>query len=179
MTEGDTIEVSVHVAAQPEIVFPYFTDPRRYVQWMGRDATLEAVPGGCYRVHIRDGIEAVGEFVEVDPPRRLVFTWGWTHDHEVPAGTTRVVITLHARTAAPASSCVTTTCPMPGSGITTARAGTSTSTDSARASAARILARTRTRDWVRSHLWPLADAQWPRPAVRMAYGAATSGRKRS
>jgi len=96
MTEGDIIEVSIHVAAQPEIVFPYFTDPRRYVQWMGRDATLEAVPGGCYRVHIRDGIEAVGEFVEVDPPRRLVFTWGWTHDHEVPPGTTRVVITLQA-----------------------------------------------------------------------------------
>jgi len=96
MTEGDIVEVSMHVAAQPEIVFPYFTDPRRYVQWMGRDATLEAVPGGCYRVHIRDGIEAVGEFVEVDPPHRLVFTWGWTHDHEVPAGTTRVVITLQA-----------------------------------------------------------------------------------
>ena len=96
MTEGDIIEVSMYVAAQPEIVFPYFTDPRRYVQWMGRDATLEAVPGGCYRVHIRDGIEAVGEFVEVDPPHRLVFTWGWTHDHEVPAGTTRVVITLQA-----------------------------------------------------------------------------------
>jgi len=96
MTEGDMIEVSIHVAAQPEIVFPYFTDPRRYVQWMGRDARLEAVPGGCYRVHIRDGIEAVGEFVEVDPPHRLVFTWGWTHDHEVPPGTTRVVITLQA-----------------------------------------------------------------------------------
>jgi uncharacterized protein YndB with AHSA1/START domain len=96
MTEGDIIEVSIHVSAQPEIVFPYFTDPRRYVQWMGRDATLEAVPGGCYRVHIRDGIEAVGEFVEVDPPHRLVFTWGWTHDHEVPAGATRVVITLQA-----------------------------------------------------------------------------------
>jgi uncharacterized protein YndB with AHSA1/START domain len=96
MTDDGMIEVSVHVAAQPETVFPYFIDPGRYVQWMGADATLEPVPGGSYRVRIREGIEAAGEFVEVDPPRRLVFTWGWTHDHAVPPGSTRVVITLHA-----------------------------------------------------------------------------------
>jgi uncharacterized protein YndB with AHSA1/START domain len=96
MTDDSVVEVSVHVAAQPETVFPYFTDADRYVQWMGADATLEPVPGGSYRVRIRDGIEAAGEFVEVDPPHRLVFTWGWTHDHAVPPGSTRVVITLRA-----------------------------------------------------------------------------------
>ena len=95
MTDDGVIEVSMHVAAQPETVFPYFTDPARYIQWMGHDATLEPVPGGSFRVHIRDGVEAAGEFVEVDPPYRLVFTWGWTHDHAVRPGTTRVVITLH------------------------------------------------------------------------------------
>ncbi len=96
MNDDGVIEVSLYVAAQPETVFPYFTDPRRYVQWMGSDATLEPVPGGSYRVRMRGGVEAAGEFVEVDPPKRLVFTWGWTHDHAVPPGTTRVVITLHA-----------------------------------------------------------------------------------
>ena len=96
MNDDGVVEVSVHVAAQPETVFPYFTDPGRYAQWMGSDATLEPVPGGCYRVRMRDGVEAAGEFVEVDPPHRLVFTWGWTHDHAVPPGATRVVITLHA-----------------------------------------------------------------------------------
>jgi uncharacterized protein YndB with AHSA1/START domain len=92
----DPIEVSVHIAAQPETVFPYFTDPARYVQWMGNQAMLEPVPGGRYRVLMRGGIEAAGEFVEVDPPRRIVFTWGWTHDRAVPPGTTRVVVTLEA-----------------------------------------------------------------------------------
>ena len=71
----------MHIAAQPETVFPYFTDPARYVQWMGTEATLEAVPGGRYRVRMRDGVEAAGEFLEVEPPRRLVFTWGWTGGH--------------------------------------------------------------------------------------------------
>ncbi len=46
MTDDDVVEVSVHIAAAPETVFPYFTDPGRYVQWMGGGATLEPVPGG-------------------------------------------------------------------------------------------------------------------------------------
>ncbi len=95
MTSDSVVEVSVHIAAQPETVFPYFTDPGRYIQWMGSGATLEPVPGGCYRVLMRDGVEAAGEFVEVDAPRRVVFTWGWTHDHAVAPGTTRVVVTLY------------------------------------------------------------------------------------
>ena len=96
MTGDGVVEVSVYIAAQPETVFPYFTDPGRYVQWMGTGAALEPVPGGCYRVLMRDGVEAAGQFVEVDPPNRLVFTWGWTHDRAVPPGTTRVVVTLQA-----------------------------------------------------------------------------------
>ena len=95
MNDDGVVEVSVHVAAQPETVFPYFTDPGRYVQWMGADATLEPVPGDRYRVRMRDGVEASGEFVEVNPPHRVVFTWGWTQDQAVPHGTTRVVVTLH------------------------------------------------------------------------------------
>lgn len=92
MTDPEPLEVSVHIAASPDTVFPYFTDPRRYVQWMGSDATLEAVPGGTYRVSIRDGVQASGEFVEVDPPKRLVFTWGWHGDPAVPPGSTRVEV---------------------------------------------------------------------------------------
>ena len=96
MTDAGVLEVTVHIAAQPETVFPYFTDPARYVQWMGAEATLEPVPGGAYRVSMRDGVEVAGEFVEVDPPHRLVFTWGWLHDHAVAPGSTRVVVTFEA-----------------------------------------------------------------------------------
>jgi uncharacterized protein YndB with AHSA1/START domain len=98
MTESvagpEVLEVSLHIAAHPETVFPYFTDPERYVQWMGTSATLDAVPGGAYRVGMRDGVEARGEFVEVDPPHRVVFTWGWTDQFAVAPGSTRVVVTL-------------------------------------------------------------------------------------
>jgi len=92
----DTVEVSVHIAASPELVFRYFTDPDRYRQWMGGDVDLEAVPGGVYRVVMREGVATSGHFVEVDPPRRVVFTWGWTDLFPVPPGSSRVEVTLTA-----------------------------------------------------------------------------------
>jgi uncharacterized protein YndB with AHSA1/START domain len=35
MTEIAPVEVTMHITAAPQDVFPYFTDPARYVQWMG------------------------------------------------------------------------------------------------------------------------------------------------
>ncbi len=96
MTAPDVLEVSVHIAADPPTVFAYFTDPVRYVRWMGTGARIEPEPGGVYRVFMRDGVETAGQFVEVDPPRRLVFTWGWRDDESVPPGSTRVEVSFAA-----------------------------------------------------------------------------------
>ena len=123
MADDNAVEVSVYIAAEPETVFPYFIDPGRYVQWMGRDATLEAVPGGSYRIFMREGVEAVGEFVEIDPPRRVVFTWGWTTTPPSrPAPRAWSSRCTPSRTA-PASCCAITACPRAASAIITARAG--------------------------------------------------------
>jgi uncharacterized protein YndB with AHSA1/START domain len=101
VTGPHSVAVSVRIAAAPESVFPYLTDPARYVEWMGSEARLEPVPGGQYRVAMADGFAAAGTFAEVQPPRRLAFSWGWADDeaarhvrHE--PGSTRVVVTLAA-----------------------------------------------------------------------------------
>jgi uncharacterized protein YndB with AHSA1/START domain len=96
VSDTDILEVSIHVAALPDTVFPYFTDPVRYARWMGTDVELEPTPGGVYRVGMRDGVQALGAFVEVDPPHRLVFTWGWVSDPNVMPGSTRVEVLLTA-----------------------------------------------------------------------------------
>jgi uncharacterized protein YndB with AHSA1/START domain len=44
---------------------------------MGRSASFDVRPGGEYRVEVISGNVASGEFVELDPPNRLVWTWGW------------------------------------------------------------------------------------------------------
>jgi uncharacterized protein YndB with AHSA1/START domain len=76
MTGSPPVEVTTDIPAAPEDVFPYFSDPARYVRWMGSQARLDPEPGGMYRVHMSDGFKAAGTFVRVDPPHRVVFTLG-------------------------------------------------------------------------------------------------------
>jgi uncharacterized protein YndB with AHSA1/START domain len=88
------LECSIFIAAPRTQVFAYFTEPSLYVEWMGERARLEPTPGGVYEVRMGNGVVAAGSFEEVDPPYRVVFTWGWEGHPDVPPGSTRVVVTL-------------------------------------------------------------------------------------
>lgn len=90
------VEVQRQLPASPEDVFGFLTDASRYTTWMGRAAELDARPGGIYRVEIDDLTVAQGEYVAVEPPHRLVFTWGWIGNPDVPPGSTTVEINLTA-----------------------------------------------------------------------------------
>jgi uncharacterized protein YndB with AHSA1/START domain len=90
------VEREVHIDASPDTVFEFFTDPVKAVRWMGVAATLDPRPGGVYRVQIGPFI-AIGEFVEVDPPNRISWTWGWENEGmSTPPGSSTVDITLSA-----------------------------------------------------------------------------------
>jgi len=89
-----TVNSEIRIEAPPEAVFPFLTDPQKIVKWKGVDATVEAAPGGVYRVNVTGRNHAVGEYVEVDPPRRVVFTWGWEGDDQLPPGSSTVTIEL-------------------------------------------------------------------------------------
>ena len=71
------IERELHIEAPPELVFRYLTDSDKLVQWMGRNATAEARPGGALRIDYNGFDIMRGNFVEVVPSTRVVFTWGW------------------------------------------------------------------------------------------------------
>lgn len=90
----DRLELERRIKARPETIFAFFTDPERYTQWMGVDAELDARPGGVYRVEVPQGFTALGRFEELDPPHRIVFSWGWDGHDTVPPGSTRVEVTL-------------------------------------------------------------------------------------
>ena len=99
MTEGlASIEVERHIHARPDTIFSYFTDAERYTRWMGVEATLDARPGGIYRVLTPRGDVARGEFLEVEPPRRVVFTWGWEHSEALPPGSSTVEVIIEPGT---------------------------------------------------------------------------------
>jgi uncharacterized protein YndB with AHSA1/START domain len=76
-TEATVVERRISIEASPETVWEFLVDPAKATRWMGQHATFEAQPGGLYRCEVIPGHTARGEFVELDPPRRLVFTWGW------------------------------------------------------------------------------------------------------
>ena len=90
------VEVEQRIAASRETVFSYLTDPAKFVQWMGVGAELDPKPGGRFRIDADGAHIAVGEYREVDPPHRLVMTWGWEGRPDVPPGSTSVEITLEA-----------------------------------------------------------------------------------
>ncbi|MGH3039980.1 MAG: SRPBCC family protein, partial [Gaiellaceae bacterium] len=98
--QDKAVEREVRIAARPETVFEFLTDPEKQLLWMGRRAELDARPGGIYLVEINDEVTARGEFIEVEPSSRVMFTFGWEGqeagqgEHGVPPGSSRVEITL-------------------------------------------------------------------------------------
>ena len=97
--EQVVIEREVEIAASPGAVWGFLVDPEKQQRWMGQDVTFDLRQGGAYRMEIIPMHVASGEFVEIDPPRRLVYTWGW-EPHEgadpnaVPPGSSTVEIDL-------------------------------------------------------------------------------------
>ncbi|MGH2678868.1 MAG: SRPBCC family protein [Actinomycetota bacterium] len=89
------VDVERHVAGTPAEVFAYLTDPEKYTRWKGHRAELDPRPGGLYRVRMGPDAVALGEYVEVNPPTRVVFTWGWEGSDDVPPGST--IVEIHLR----------------------------------------------------------------------------------
>jgi uncharacterized protein YndB with AHSA1/START domain len=81
--------------ASPATIFTFLTDPAQHVRWMGTEADLDPRVGGVYRVLAQGSHPGLGEFVEVVPDRKVVFTFGWDEsNHPIPAGSTQVEIIL-------------------------------------------------------------------------------------
>lgn len=89
--DADAIISEIHIAAPPERVFQALIDPKQVVQWWGQGGVYrctefhsEVRAGGKWRSAGVDGqgnsFKVLGEYLEVDPPRLLVYTWvaSWT-----------------------------------------------------------------------------------------------------
>jgi uncharacterized protein YndB with AHSA1/START domain len=86
----------IMIDATPETIWPFLTEGSKHVEWDGTAAELDPRPGGVYRVLVRGEFQAAGEYVEVVPKEKVVFTFGWEEDgHPIPPGSTTVEITLH------------------------------------------------------------------------------------
>lgn len=102
------------IAASPQQLFEAWLDPASLAQWMRpfdttrTDATVDARVGGAYAIHMHTPggvVEHRGEYVAIEPHKRLVFTWNSPHTGGaslvtvtfVPQGESTEVSVLHEK----------------------------------------------------------------------------------
>lgn len=86
---------SIEIAAPPQVVFDYLTTNEGMTAWMGQYADLDPTPGGRFAVDIA-GYPVRGEYLVVEPPRRVVVSWGFPGSQDLPAGASTVEFVLTA-----------------------------------------------------------------------------------
>ena len=93
--KGFVIDRTIEIRAPRETVFRYFTDSARFAAWWGDGSAIDPRPGGKVRIRYPNGVVASGEVVEIDPPARIVFTYGYEAEgNPIPPGGSRVTIRL-------------------------------------------------------------------------------------
>jgi uncharacterized protein (TIGR03086 family) len=91
-------EKSVLVPLGADETFALITQPDRLRRWQVITARVDLRAGGDYRWTIIPGHAVAGTFTEVEPGRRVVFTWGWEGSADLPPGASTVIITLEPAT---------------------------------------------------------------------------------
>ncbi len=105
VTTPDELEIRVEreFDAPRAHVFSVWTDPRLIPEWWGDGTVVEAMdvrPGGSYRFRTAKGV-VEGEFLEVEPPGRLVQTFQnhvQTLEFEDLGGRTKLTQTMRFET---------------------------------------------------------------------------------
>ncbi len=86
---------TIDIDAPPEVVFPFLVTDAGMTAWLGQWAALEPLPGGSFAVDIA-GYPARGSFLVVDPPRRVMVSWGFAGNEDLPPGASTVSFKLTA-----------------------------------------------------------------------------------
>ena len=104
LDKDKVLRVERVIAATPERLFALWTEPEELAKWWGPEGftipkyAMDVRPGGRWRttMHRPDGTENVvsGIYRVIEPPRRLVFTWGWDDDAGMRGHETEVTVTF-------------------------------------------------------------------------------------
>lgn len=86
-------ETSIDTEAEPSFVFDFLITNDGMTAWMGEWADLDPRVGGRFAVDVA-GSAVRGEFLELDPPHRVVVSWGMAGSDDLPPGLSTVAFTL-------------------------------------------------------------------------------------
>jgi len=97
MADSNPLVKEIFIEASPQLVFAFLSEPDNMLRWTGLTMDVDPRPGGvfCLNPNFKEAVR--GEYLEVIPPRKIVFTWGWEDGSVgVPPGSTIVEIELMA-----------------------------------------------------------------------------------
>jgi uncharacterized protein YndB with AHSA1/START domain len=89
-----SMERTLVIEADRDIVFRFFLDNDRWATWWGAGSTVDARAGGPLLIRHANGFESTGQVLEVSPPERFVFTFSLQAERVIPPEESRVTIRL-------------------------------------------------------------------------------------
>ncbi len=92
---AEPVRCSVFVDAPPEHVYEYFVRPEAIVRWMGDYALLDPEVGGQFTVDVR-GAPVRGRYLALEPPSRLLISWGYAGSEQLPPDASTLEVRLIA-----------------------------------------------------------------------------------
>lgn len=84
---------SIEIDATPADVFEFLVTDEGMTTWMGQYAELDPRVGGDFAVNIA-GYCIRGQYLEIERPHRVVFSWGMAGSPDLPPGASKVAFTL-------------------------------------------------------------------------------------
>src|SRR5258707_8644976 len=90
------LDRTIFIKARRETVFRYFTDAERWAAWWGKGSAIDARTGGKVLIRYPNGVEVSGEVLEIAPPERIAFTYGYASGQPIGPGASRVTIRLES-----------------------------------------------------------------------------------
>jgi uncharacterized protein YndB with AHSA1/START domain len=92
------LDRSIVIEARPDVVFDFLSESEYWARWWGAGSRIDPTPGGEVYIRHANGIEVRGRVLEVAPPRRIVFSYGFAPGGPVAPEGSRVEIELEPHT---------------------------------------------------------------------------------
>jgi uncharacterized protein YndB with AHSA1/START domain len=102
-----SLEIKRLIKAPPDRVYAAWTDPTQLKQWFGpekvqtRDLIVDVRVGGKFRWDLTNSegekMTCRGEYRELQPDKKIVFTWQWEDDEDWENNVSVVTVELYDR----------------------------------------------------------------------------------
>ena len=86
------LDRSILIHAPQATVFSFLTDSDRWAKWWGAGSTIDPQVGGKVYIRHPGGVESGGKILDIEPPARVVFSYGFNSGNPIPLEASRVTM---------------------------------------------------------------------------------------